>query len=176
MLLLSGVYFLAYRVLGLSFPGELYFTAVSLSILLSVLAVLVFSFRICRTSTVALIGVGILALSRAFVDYSTSGLENPLAHLLLAVFFVLYLTGHNDPQPGASGRLLRLSLVASLLGTCRLDLLLLVLPVLAVESLLTAACARRRGLSSWALPPSLHGSSSPSSTTGSRSPTPHTPS
>jgi arabinofuranosyltransferase len=104
----------------LSFPGELHFTAVSLSILLSVLAVLVFSFRICRTSTAALIGVGILALSRAFVDYSTSGLENPLAHLLLAVFFVLYLTGHNDPQRGASGRLLRLSLVASPLGTWRL--------------------------------------------------------
>lgn len=145
MLLLSGVYFLAYRVLGLSFPGELYFTAVSLSILLSVAAVLIFSFRICRTSIVALIGVGILALSRAFVDYSTSGLENPLAHLLLAVFFVLYLTGHNDPQRGDSRRLLRLSLVASLLGTCRLDLLLLVLPVLTVESLLTASLRRALG-------------------------------
>ena len=34
-----------------------------------------------------------LAGSRAFVDYSTSGLENPLSHLLLAAFWLLALVG-----------------------------------------------------------------------------------
>ena len=35
---------------------------------------------------------GLLALigSRAFMDYSTSGLENPLTHLLLACFLAVY--------------------------------------------------------------------------------------
>jgi len=34
--------------------------------------------------------LAVLVSSRAFTDYSTSGLENPLTHLLLASFFVVY--------------------------------------------------------------------------------------
>ena len=36
----------------------------------------------------ALLALSALALSKAFVDYSTSGLENALTHLLLVLFFL----------------------------------------------------------------------------------------
>jgi arabinofuranosyltransferase len=28
--------------------------------------------------------------SKAYIDYSTSGLENPLTHLLIVLFFIVY--------------------------------------------------------------------------------------
>jgi arabinofuranosyltransferase len=135
MLLLSGVYFVTNQVLGLGFWGELYYVTVSLSMLLSILAIILFSVRICRSSLGALVGVVILTLSRAFVDYSTSGLENPLSHLLLVAFFLVYLMDQREPAAGAAKRLQHLSLIAALLATCRVDLVLLVLPVLVVEFL-----------------------------------------
>jgi arabinofuranosyltransferase len=65
-----------------------------------------------------------LALSRAYVDYSTSGLENPLTHLLLAVFALVVL----DPEPWDERRLLHASLLAGLLTLNRMDALLFVAP------------------------------------------------
>jgi len=135
MLLLSGVYFVTNQVLGHSFLGELYYVTVCLSMLLSILAIILFSVRICRSSLGALVGVVILTLSRAFVDYSTSGLENPLSHLLLVAFSFVYLMDQRQPAAGAAKRLQHLSLIAALLATCRMDLVLLVLPVLVVEFL-----------------------------------------
>ena len=70
-----------------------------------------------------------LAGSRAFVDYSTSGLENPLSHLLLAAFWLLALA----EAPPSRRRLLTLSSLASLCMLTRLDLALLVAPGLLVE-------------------------------------------
>ena len=62
------------------------------------------------------------------MDYSTSGLENPLSHLLLIIFFLIYLDGDRENQR----RIFFLSLVAALGGLNRLDTLLLYLPVLVV--------------------------------------------
>ena len=67
-----------------------------------------------------------LALSRAYVDYSTSGLENPLTHLLLAAFALVVL----DPGPWDERRLLHASLLAGLLTLNRMDALLFVAPAL----------------------------------------------
>jgi arabinofuranosyltransferase len=71
--------------------------------------------------------VVVLALSRAFVDYSTSGLENPLTHLLLGAFALELL------RPGSSDgtRVFRASLWAGLLAVNRMDALLFVAPALA---------------------------------------------
>src|SRR5262249_32304304 len=72
-------------------------------------------------------GLGVLLVSRAFVDYSTSGLENPLTHLLLAAFVAVFL--------GAPEIDLRiLFLLGSLAGLGvlnRMDTALLFLPPLA---------------------------------------------
>lgn len=67
-----------------------------------------------------------LALSRAFVDYSTSGLENPLSHLLLASFILLAIGG----EAWTDRRLALLSLLAGLLVTNRMDAVILVAPAL----------------------------------------------
>jgi arabinofuranosyltransferase len=91
----------------------------------------------------ALFGLLVLTLSNAFVDYATSGLENPLTYLLLASFMSRYLStnwyslaqhartrvtgGVLKPVPGP---LFSLTLLAALGGLNRLDTLLLYLPPL----------------------------------------------
>lgn len=40
----------------------------------------------------AILSVVILGFSRAFVDYSSSGIENPLTHLLLVVFCIIFFS------------------------------------------------------------------------------------
>ena len=108
--------------------GELYYTAIWLSVALSVAAAALVAYR--RPPLVAALGVAVLALSRAFVDFSTSGLENALSHLLLAAFLALWF----GRPPEASGfddrRLFALALLAGLLALNRSDALLLALPAL----------------------------------------------
>jgi arabinofuranosyltransferase len=81
----------------------------------------------------ALLCLTTLACSRCFVEYSTSGLENPLSHLLLALFlpraYALCETPRQDA--GAAGReLLWLALLACLGVLNRADTVLLFAPPL----------------------------------------------
>jgi arabinofuranosyltransferase len=83
-----------------------------------------------------------LALSRAFVDYATSGLENPLACLLVVLALRRDLPLREAPmEPGR--RLGALALAGSLLALTRLDLALLVLPVLG-DAVLAGGWRQRR--------------------------------
>lgn len=66
-----------------------------------------------------------LVSSAAVMDYSTSGLENPLTHVLLAGFTILNLSDKQPPR-----YLLLLSLGAGLLLLNRMDSILLVAPML----------------------------------------------
>ncbi|NMB88113.1 MAG: hypothetical protein GYA17_07120 [Chloroflexi bacterium] len=104
---------------------EFYFTVIGVSIGLSTLAAGLYSFKIAPRLLAALPGLVILSLSNAYVDYSTSGLENPLSHLLLVVFFILFFKLPKDRRG-----LWALSLTASLLILNRQDLCLLILPPL----------------------------------------------
>ena len=61
---------------------DFFYTAIGLGILLAALAVLVLAFRVAPTRRAACLAVAALAVSRAFTDYSTSGLENSLTHVL----------------------------------------------------------------------------------------------
>jgi arabinofuranosyltransferase len=115
MFLLTGAY-------GLT--RENYFTIINLCILVSCAAMLLAA-RSARSPLAGAFAVVLLLGSKAYVDFSTSGLENPLTHLLLAAFFLIYWT------PGA-GRVGWLALAASLLMTTRLDAGLVVLPALGV--------------------------------------------
>jgi arabinofuranosyltransferase len=107
------------------FTHEIYFTSVFVSLAISLSAAALFAARVARSTLGAVLGILVLTLSNAFVDYSTSGLENPLTHLLLVVFFVLYFSGAPSPR-----RLFWLSGVASLAAVNRQDTLLLYLPAL----------------------------------------------
>jgi arabinofuranosyltransferase len=116
MFLLSFGYFLTH---------EIYYTSILISLAASMAAAALYATRIARSTLAAGLGLLILGLSNAFVDYSTSGLENPLTHLLLAVFLVLYLG-----RPATPRRLFWLSAVASLAGVNRMDTLLIYAPAL----------------------------------------------
>jgi len=116
MFLLSAFY---------AFTREPYFTTLIVSMALS-LATVALLLWVSHRHLTSLLLVGILLIgSKAFADYSTSGLENPLAHLLLAVFFVLYLR-----QPLNLSYAPLLGILAGLVMLNRLDHGLLVVPAL----------------------------------------------
>jgi len=119
MYLVSIIYF---------FTNEIYFSVIILSITISVLVITIFSFKISKTLVGALIGIGIFILSKAFIDYSTSGLENPLTHLTLAIFLFVYIKAKNNFNYKT---LFWLSLIAAVGTVNRLDILLFFIPILA---------------------------------------------
>ena len=104
---------------------EAYFTTLAVSIVLSVSAAAVVAFYVARSCLSAVVCVVLLASSKAFVEYSTSGLENPLSFLLLALFAMVLLRDEIN-----SRRMLWLSLIGSLMLVNRHDLLLLTAPSL----------------------------------------------
>jgi len=117
--LLSGFFFLT---------REIYLTTILISLALTLVLVWLIVFKLAANRWQGLAAVGLLCVSTAFIDYSTSGLENPLSHLLLVIFLALFLRGTHSPR-----RLLWLSLVAALAAVNRLDTLLLYLPALLVS-------------------------------------------
>lgn len=111
--------------------GEVYYSVYALSIVLTLCAVAIVLQRIAASVWLGVFAAAALVSSRAFVDYSTSGLENPLTNLLLASFVALYATKAETRSPW---RLTGLAGLAALVMTNRLDAGLLVLPALAVEA------------------------------------------
>jgi arabinofuranosyltransferase len=119
MFFLSFFYFLT---------REIYFTSIFLSMAVSLVFVVLLTRIIATDTREALLGVLLLISSKAFVDYSSSGLENPLTHLLLLLFFWSYLDKRSSP-----GNLLFLFLTASMCMLNRMDTVLLILPALVYE-------------------------------------------
>ena len=109
---------------GLS--GEPFYSALYLSWAVSCAAVAVLLFAMPGALAEKLFSVLVLGFSRAFVDFSSSGLENPLTHLSIAAFACVYFAW----PPSAR----RTTALASIVGLCavnRLDTLLLFAPALA---------------------------------------------
>jgi arabinofuranosyltransferase len=116
MFLLSAFY---------AFTREPYFTTLAISMALS-LATVVLLLWTGRHHLFTLLLIGIISIgSKAFADYSTLGLENPLAHLLLVAFFVLCL--RQPPHPRYA---FPLGALAGLIMLNRLDHGVLVIPAL----------------------------------------------
>ena len=104
---------------------EVYYTSLIVSIVLSLGVAWLVASRLALTLEHAIFALWALILSKAFLDYSTAGLENPLQHLLLALFAAQYFAA------GRGGRQLRLlALLVGLSAVNRLDSLLLLLPAL----------------------------------------------
>jgi arabinofuranosyltransferase len=108
---------------------EVYFTSIVLSTALTISVVALVMARVASSLPMALFAVSALAVSKSFVDYSTSGLENALTHLLLVLFFLTCFSARSGRR-----RIGILSLLTSLLMLNRLDLCVLVVPVLTVET------------------------------------------
>jgi arabinofuranosyltransferase len=107
------------------FTHQAFLTTIIISMVVSMGAILIFAFRIAPSNKTAMLGMLAFILSKFFVDYSTSGLENPLTHILLALFFMNYFSESHSEK-----RLVVLTFFTSLLMLTRLDLILLVLPAL----------------------------------------------
>lgn len=109
-----------------SLTGEIYFTSLVVSMLLSFAAVGL-ALRLAVSRQMAVLGLLILLSSRAFIDYTTSGLETPLSYFLAATFFSVYFG-----RIGGTNRLFWLSLIASLAALNRLDTSLIYAPAVLV--------------------------------------------
>ncbi len=108
---------------------EAYATGIVLSIAVSLAALALLAFRVARSTNAAMLGLLTLLLSRAFVDFATCGLENPLTNLLLALFMLACLRTPHDVR-----RFFLLCVVGGLGILTRADFTLLVVPVLVVAA------------------------------------------
>jgi len=109
------------------FTKEFYFTSIVLSILISVLSMIFFVYKNSRTLIGGLLGIIIFIFSKAFIDYSASGLENPLTHLILALFLFVYIKSKNNFNLNT---LFLLSVITAIAAVNRLDSVLFFIPVL----------------------------------------------
>ena len=121
MFMLSGFYFIT---------REIYYTSIIVSLLISTIAVFLFLYKLSVSVINSILVILILSLSKAFIDYSTSGLENPLTHLLITLFFISYFSKSKDDK-----KLLTLSAIVSLAVLNRMDIILILLPPLIITYL-----------------------------------------
>ncbi|HEY9075567.1 MAG TPA: hypothetical protein VIO61_03415 [Anaerolineaceae bacterium] len=115
------------EVLVISITNDYYLIPIFLGFGFTLLAVTWIFAKLAQSSQAAVLAGLALCLSNAFVDYATSGLENPLSHVLIGVFFTIFLTA-----PSFHRHIGRLSLVAALGMLTRIDLGLVFLPALLI--------------------------------------------
>lgn len=117
MMVLAGV---------IALTREYYFSTIVLSVGFALLAFLLVGRALARSTSALLIASLLLIFSKTFIDYASSGLENPLSYLLIALFAWLLL------KDDLTRRQLALAaFVACLLVLNRMDTALLVFPGLA---------------------------------------------
>lgn len=117
---------------------EFFFTALAVSYACGVAALLLVA-RSARSLAAGALAVLLLLSSKAFVDYTSSGLEYPLSYLLLVVFFVRFCAVSDAPL--APRDLRQFGFIAGLAFVNRIDsVLLYLLPI----AWLALRAARRR--------------------------------
>lgn len=107
--------------------GNSHLTLMFLSIIVSSIAIFLLLLKIPQNDFGLLLAFAILILSKAFIDYSSSGLENPATHLILVAFAILYL---RPEHPVSNQRIFLLSLLTGLGAFNRMDTILFFLPAL----------------------------------------------
>jgi arabinofuranosyltransferase len=115
MLLLSAAY---------AVTSDLFFTTLAISYALCALT-LVTIFRHLRSAWKSALVLGLLLSSKAFIDYTSSGLEYPLSYFLLAVFYSRFFGATRIETALSPRALIELGLLASLAFLNRSDSILL---------------------------------------------------
>ena len=110
-------------VVGRMLTGEVYSSILVISAICTLGAVFLAGFRLATSAVAGACALALLVFCKAFVEYSTSGLESPLTHLLLAGYAVLLFS---DLRP--QRRLFLMALVTGLAATNRMDTVLLFAP------------------------------------------------
>ena len=119
---------LAVCTLAFGVTGNVFYTAIVLSILVTLAGALVIAMRLASTPSTLMVCLIAMLSSKAFIDFSTSGLENPLTHLLVLLFVWRWWE-----EPAGAPRVQRLAVLAALCLLSRVDLAFLLAPALAVE-------------------------------------------
>lgn len=124
---------------GYALTKEAYYTTLVISLICQGLAIWVV-LNNSKQRLASLLFLTLLISSRAVIDYTTSGLENPLTHLICALTLAL----HCNPERGVSAskrwpprarRLLAMSFLTAMAMCNRLDTVLLVAPMAAMTLL-----------------------------------------
>ena len=124
---------LAVLALAYKLTANVYFAAFAASLFFSTAA---FWLAVTQARSIyqAVLAAAVLLFSRAFVDFATSGLENPLSYALLAAFVTYYIRGEESSAPAAPAAskrwLIGLWLLTALLYLTRPDDVLIVAPLL----------------------------------------------
>lgn len=108
-----------------SLSNDAFYTSIILSLIISIITICLFSFKLPKTRITAIVAFSLLLFSKAFVDYSSSGLENPLTHLLIVLFFIVFLKYELNGKT-----LFILALIAGLGTLNRMDIVLIYIPPL----------------------------------------------
>lgn len=114
---------------GRVLTGEPFYSTLVWSLACSAATVVLLALRLAKDAYRGVFCVVLLLFSRAFVDFSTSGLENPLSHLLIVLFCLVLLERSPNPR-----QVFWLSLLTALAMTNRMDLGLLLVPALLVAT------------------------------------------
>lgn len=96
------------------------------TILVSLIAIYVFGVNFTKSYINIFFGFSILYFSKAFIDFSTSGLENPLSHLLIILFLVVFF----KQEDFSLKEIFILFFIASLVAFNRMDTFVILLPSL----------------------------------------------
>jgi arabinofuranosyltransferase len=107
------------------FTREAYFTTVAVSIAVSALSIWILFSRISHSFKITILLTSLLISSKAFIDYCTSGLENPATFLFLALAISLL-------QKTSDEAWFKINLLAALASLNRLDAILFFLPLLVI--------------------------------------------
>lgn len=122
MFFISFIYYVQ-RLFVSSGPNALYYITIFLSVLLSLLTMYLLLTRIAQPRLLALAFASLtLTLSSGYIDFSTSGLENPLTHFLIVLFVIAYLK--------ETPTLMELALITALIMLNRIDAVILTAPAL----------------------------------------------
>lgn len=117
MFLLSGVYYF--------FRNPL-IAIYLVSLTISTFTIYLFGSKFTPDYARIILGFTILFSSKSFFDYSTSGLENPLTHLLMLLYLMLFFS----QEEFSMKKLFSLFFIASLVAVNRMDTFLILIPSL----------------------------------------------
>lgn len=124
----SLIYYVKLKIFRVSYNHQLWLLNILWSIRISVTVILLFAYWIKAPKKNVILGLSVLATSKAFIDYSTSGLENPLTHLFLLLFIGVFLKA----EELTDRKTFLLAFIAGLSALNRLDTILFYVPVLII--------------------------------------------
>lgn len=118
------------------FTKEVYFTSIFINIFCTLLAIILIIKELTYKNNIIPIILSLLIFSKAFIDFSTSGLENSLLYLLITIFYIQFFNKNKtdcEVFKKEDYKLLKLSLISSFIMLTRMDGILLILPALVYQ-------------------------------------------